>query len=124
MAAMRVARLSPDQRSATIQWVATAAVIAALGTHAGAADLLPTRHLPHRPLGHLPVVQPGHLPHASTGLPGGERTDRVISGWGANSTTGTSIAFPTDPSGVIGGTQFDPDYQFSPNWLSDTEGGR
>jgi hypothetical protein len=34
---------------------------------------------------------------------------------GSNSTfNGTSVAFPTDPSGVFGGTQFDPDYQFSP----------
>jgi hypothetical protein len=125
MAPSTVARLS--QRGGTLQWVATAAVIAALGTPAGAADLLPplpTRHLPHRPLGHLPVVQPGHLPRASTGLPGGERADRAITGWGANSTVGMSIAFPTDPSGVIGGTQFDADYQFSPNWLSGAEGGR
>jgi hypothetical protein len=107
--------------SGTIQWVVVAAVIAALGTPAGAADLLPPRHLPHRPLG--PVVPPSHLPRASTGLPSGERADSAIAGWGANSTfMGTSVAFPTDPSGVIGGTQFDPDYQFSPNWLSGTEG--
>jgi hypothetical protein len=112
--------------SGTIQWVAAAAVIAALGIPAGAADLLPPlppRHLPHRPLGDLPVVPPGHLPRASTGLPSGERA--AIAGWGANSTfMGTSVAFPTEPSGVIGGIQFDPDYQFSPNWLSGTEGGR
>ena len=37
---------------------------------------------------------------------------------------GTSVAFPTNPSGVIGGTQFDPDYQFSPKWLSGTEAVR
>jgi hypothetical protein len=114
--------------SGTIQWVAVAAVIAALGTPADAADLLPPlspRHLSHRPQGQLPVVQPGHLPRASTGLPSGERADSGIAGWGANSTLmGTSVAFPTDPSGVIGGTQFDPDRQFSPNWLSGTEGGR
>jgi hypothetical protein len=114
--------------SGTIQWVAVAAVIAALCTPAGAADLpppLPPRHLPHRPQGQLPVVPPGHLPRASTGLPSGERADSGITGWGANSTfMGTSVAFPTDPSGVIGGTQFDPDRQFSPNWLSGTEGGR
>jgi hypothetical protein len=114
--------------SRTIQWVAAAAVIAALGTPAGAADLLPSlsqRHLPHRPLGHLPVVPPGHLPRASTGLPSGERADSAIPGWRLNSTfMGTSVAFPTDPSGVIGGTQFDPDYQFSPKWLSGTEAVR
>src|ERR1700693_4694798 len=97
--------------SGTIQWVAAAAVIAALGTPAGAADLLPPlsqRHLPHRPLGHLPIVPPGHLPRASTGLPSGERVDSAIAGSGLNSRfMGTSPAFPTDPSGVIGGTQFD-----------------
>jgi hypothetical protein len=114
--------------SRTIQWVAAAAVIAALATPAGAADLLsplPPRHLPPRPLGHLPVVPPGHLPRVSTGLPTGEHADSAIAGWGANSTfMGTSVAFPTDPSGVIQGIQLDPDYQFSPNWLSGTEGGR
>jgi hypothetical protein len=114
--------------SGTIQWVAAVAIIAALGTPAGAADLLPPlsqRHLPHRPLSYLSVAPPGHLPGASTGLPSGKRADSAIAGWGANSTlTGTSVAFPTDPSGVIGGTQFDPVYQFSPKWLSGTEAGR
>ena len=114
--------------SGTIQWVAVAAVIAALCTPAGAADLLPPlppRHLPHRPLGHLPVVPPDHLPRASTGLPSGERVDSAIAGWGLHSTfMGTSVAFPTGPSGVIGGTQFDPDYQFSPKWLSGTDAVR
>jgi hypothetical protein len=113
--------------SRTIQWVAAAAIIAVLGNPAGAADLLPPlsqRH-PHRPLGHLPVVPPDHLPRASTGLPSGERVDSAIAGWGLNSTfMGTSVAFPTGPSGVIGGTQFDPDYQFSPKWLSGTEAVR
>jgi hypothetical protein len=37
---------------------------------------------------------------------------------------GTSVAFPTDPSGVIGGRQFDPVYQFSPKRLSGTEAAR
>ena len=114
--------------SGMMQSVAAAAVIAALGTPAGAADLLPPlplRHPPHRPLGQLPVVPPGHLPRGSTGLPSGEGASSAIAGGGANSTfMGTSVAFPTDPSGVIGGTQFDPDRQFSPNWLSGTEGGR
>jgi hypothetical protein len=114
--------------SGTIQWVAAVAIIAALGTPAGAADLLPPlsqRHLPHRPLGHLSVAPPGHPTRASTGLPSGKRADSTIAGWGLNSTlTGTSVAFPTDPSGVIGGTQFDPVYQFSPKWLSGTEAVR
>jgi hypothetical protein len=83
--------------SGTIQWVAAAAVIAALGTPAGAADLLPPlppRHLPHRLLGHLPIVPQGHLPGASTGLPSGERADSAIVGWGANSTfMQMSVAF-------------------------------
>jgi hypothetical protein len=116
------------RKTAFIQWVVAAAVIAAPGTTAGAADLLPPlppRHLPHRPLGHFPIVPLGHLPRALTGFPSGERADSAIAGWGAHSTfMGTSVAVPTDPSGVIGGTQFDPDYQFSPNWLSGTEGGR
>jgi hypothetical protein len=113
--------------SRTTQWMGAAAVIAALGTPAGAADLLPpssSRHLPHRPLGH-PVVPPGHLPRALTTLPSSERTDNAIAGWGLTSTfMGTSVAFPTDPSGVIGGTQFNPDNQFSPKWLSGTEAVR
>jgi hypothetical protein len=112
--------------SGMIQWVAAVAVIAALGTPAGAADLLPPlsqRHLSHRPLGHLPVAPPGHLPPASTGLPNGERADSAIAGWG-RTFMGTSVAFPTNPSGVIGGTQFDPVYQFSPKWLSGTEAVR
>jgi hypothetical protein len=114
--------------SRTIRRVAAAAVIAALGTPAGAADLLPPsseRHLPHRPLHHLPVVPPGHLPRASTGLPSGERADSAIAGWGLSRTfMGTSVPFPTVPSGVIGGTQFDPEHQFSPTWLSGTETAR
>jgi hypothetical protein len=64
-------------------------------------------------------------PGTSTGLPSGERADGAIVGWGAKSTLmQMSVAFPTDPSGVIGGTQFDPDHQFSPNWLSGREGIR
>jgi hypothetical protein len=75
--------------SETIQWVATAVVIAALGTPAGAADLLPplsARHLPHRPQGHLLTVPQGHLPGASIALPRGERAESAIVGRGANST--------------------------------------
>jgi hypothetical protein len=109
--------------SRMIQWVAAATVIAALGAPAGAADLLPPlsqRHPPHRPFGHLPVAPPGHLPPASTGLRNEERADSATAGWG-RTFMGTSVAFPTDPSGVIGGTQFDPDYQLSPKWLGGTE---
>jgi hypothetical protein len=113
--------------SRTINWVAAAAIIAALGTPAGAADLLPpfSPRLPHRPQGHLLIVPQDHLPGVSIALPSGERADSAIAGWGSNSTfMGTSVAFPTDPSGVIGGTQFDPNYQFSPKWLSGTEAVR
>jgi hypothetical protein len=116
----------PESR--TIQWVAAAAVIAALTAPAGSADLLPPsseRHLPHRPFHHLPVVPPGHLPRASTGLPTGERADSAITGWGLSRTfVGPSVAFPTVPSGVIGGTQFDANRQFSPAWLSGIEAVR
>jgi hypothetical protein len=123
-----LAREAAMSNSGMIQWVAAAAVIAALGMPAGSADLLPPlsqRHLPHRPLGHVPVVPPGHLPRASTGLPSGEPADSAIAGWGLSRTfMGTSVAFPTGPSGVIGGTQFDPDYQFSPKWLSGTDAVR
>jgi hypothetical protein len=76
--------------SETTRWVVAAAVITAVGTSAGAADLLPpltTRRLPHGPTGHLPAVQPGHLPRA-------ERADSEIPGWGANSNLGTSLHFP------------------------------
>jgi hypothetical protein len=103
-----------------LQWISAAAVIVALGAPGGAADLLPPstpRHLPH-----APQVQPRG---AATDLPSGERADGSIVAWGANSTfMQMSVAVPTDPSGVIGGTQFDPAYQLSPNWLSGRRGGR
>jgi hypothetical protein len=104
-----------------------AAVIAALCTSAGAADLLPPsspRHQPHRL--HLPVVPPpAQRPRASPPVPSGERSDGAISGWGTNSTSSeASVPFSTDPSGTIGGSRFDAKYQFSPNWLSGTEVGR
>jgi hypothetical protein len=34
---------------------------------------------------------------------------------------GKSVNFSTDPSGVISGTEFGSNYQFSPNWLSGAE---
>jgi len=98
--------------SGTILWVAAVAIIAALGTPAGAADLLPpapTRHAPHT----LPLRQsPPGLITASHDTPA-----RGDVGWGTTF-LGPSTAFSTDPSGVIGGTLFDDDYQFSPNWLA------
>jgi hypothetical protein len=72
----------------TVRWVAAAALIATLGTAAGAADLLPPfsqRYLPHRPLDHLPIVRPDHLPGAAMGLPNGQHADSSNAGWGANS---------------------------------------
>ena len=58
-------------------------------------------------------------------VPNAEPAGSAIVGWGANGTLmATPVAISTDPSGVIGGTQFDPAYQFSPNWLNGTEGGR
>jgi hypothetical protein len=113
--------------SVATKWATAAAVVAALGAPAGAADLLPAtpRHLPHRPQSHPPVVPPGHLPGATIGLPNAEPAGSAVVGWGTNGTLmATPVAISTDPSGVIGGTQFDPAYQFSPNWLNGTEGGR
>ena len=113
-----------------IQWVAVAAIIAALGMPARGADLLPPsppRHRAHAPPRNLPLPLPDHMPLAAPAgdLPRvqtGEHAGATITGWGANSTNdGASVRFLTDPSGVIDGTQFDPKYQFSPNWLKGTE---
>jgi hypothetical protein len=110
----------------TTKWATVAAVVAAaLSAPAGAADLLPPatpRHLPHGPQAHPPVVPPGHVPRATIGLPNAEPAGSAIVGWGTNGTLmATPVAISTDPSGVIGGTQFDPAYQFSPNWLNGTD---
>jgi hypothetical protein len=91
---------------------ATATFFGALVTSAGAADLLPpapSRQAPHT----LPLRQapPGSIP-ANHDAP--ERGDV---GWGTTF-LGPSTTFSTDPSGVIGGTLFDDDYQFSPDWLT------
>jgi len=122
--------------SRTIRWVVAAAVMATLGLTAGAADLLPPqppRHLPHGPPSHRPVVRivpPEQKPRASSGSPTGEhagvRPNGAATGWRATGTpAGTAADFPTDPSGVVtGGKQFDPDHQFSPDWLSGTAGER
>jgi hypothetical protein len=91
---------------------ATAALFGALVTSAGAADLLPpapSRHAPHT----LPLRQspPGSITaNHDTPARGGV-------GWGTTY-LGPSTTFSTDPSGVIGGTLFGDDYQFSPNWLT------
>jgi hypothetical protein len=91
---------------------AVAAVIAALGTLASAADLSPpspTRHRPNESLGHLPPP-----PEA----------DLAPKDWGATSTLdGPPVRFATDPSGVIGGTMFNSNHELSPDWLTGVEGG-
>jgi hypothetical protein len=91
---------------------AAAAPFGALVTSAGVADLpppAPSRHPPHT----LPLRQspPGSIMtnHATPA--------RGDAGWGTTF-LGPSTTFPTDPSGVIGGTLFDDDYQFSPDWLT------
>jgi hypothetical protein len=91
---------------------ATAALFGALVTSAGAADLLPpapSRHAPHT----LPLRQspPGLIP-TNRGAPA-----RGDVRWGTPF-LGPSTTFSTDPSGVIGGTLFEDDYQFSPDWLT------
>lgn len=95
-----------------VRRTAVAAVIAALGTLASAADLSPpspTRHRPNGSLGHLPPP-----PEA----------DLVPKDWGATSTLdGPPVRFATDPSGVIGGTMFNSNHQLSPDWLTGGEGG-
>src|SRR5271170_4028553 len=98
--------------SGTILWVAAVAIIAALGTPAGAADLLPpaaSRHAPHR----LPLRQ--SPPGSTTATHDTPARGNV--GWGTTS-LGPSATFSTDPSGVIGGTLYDDDYKFSPDWLT------
>jgi hypothetical protein len=88
-----------------------AAVIVALSTLAGAADLSPpspTRHRPHGPLGRLPLPP---------------RADLTTKNWGATSTfDGPPVRFSTDPSGVIGGTKFNSNYELSPDWLTGAKG--
>ena len=89
-----------------------AALLAALVTSAGAADLLPpaaSRHAPHR----LPLRQ--SPPGSTTDNRDTPARDNVS--WGTTF-LGPSTTFSTDPSGVIGGKLFDDDYKFSPNWLT------
>ena len=114
-----------------MRWVAAAAFIAALGTPADAADLSPLsphRHRPHSLLGaplpshHVPVVAPGRdLPRTQTG----EHAGDPVLDWGAKSTfDGPPVIFPTDPSGVIGGTLPSSNHELSPSWLTGTESSR
>jgi hypothetical protein len=91
---------------------AAASLFGALVTSAGAADLLPpaaSRHTPHT----LPLRQspPGSV------TANHDTSARGDVGWGTTF-LGPSTAFSTDPSGVIGGTLFDDDYKFSPDWLT------
>jgi hypothetical protein len=80
------------------------------------ADLLPPS-----PPSYLSPPAPRHLPtpasKGDTSVHGdgfaGENALRMF--------LGRSVTFSTDPSGVIGGTKFGSDYQFSPNWLSGAE---
>jgi hypothetical protein len=93
---------------------AVAALFGALVTPAGAADLLPpapSRHAPHVP----PLRQ--SAPGLVTGNDDAPIRGNV--GWGTTF-LGPSATFSTDPSGMIGGTLFDDDYQFTPNWLTGT----
>ena len=63
-----------------------------------------------------------HLPTpASRGLATGVRGDGLADKNALRTFLGKSVTFSTDPSGVIGGTKFGSDYQFSPNWLSGAE---
>jgi hypothetical protein len=96
------------------QKYAAAALFGALVTPAGAADLLPpapSRHAPHV----LPLRQsaPGSITDND------DAPVRGNVGWGTTF-LGPSATFSTDPSGVIGGTLFDDDYQLSPDWLTGT----
>jgi hypothetical protein len=45
-----------------------------------------------------------------------------VAGWGTSrGNVGLSANFPTDPSGVIGGKEFESKYEFSPNLLTEGE---
>jgi hypothetical protein len=141
------ARLS-DSR--TIRRALAAAVIAALGAPAIAADLSPApppppRHIrpstPHRvppPSQHLqslspespspppsgPSPPPLNPPSQGSALSqDGVRTAAgPVAGWGTSrGNVSSSPNFPTDPSGVMGGKEFDSKNEFSPNLLTEGE---
>jgi hypothetical protein len=66
-----------------------------------------------------------HLPTpASRGLATGVHGDGLADEHALRTFQGKSVTFSTDPSGVISGTEFGSNYQFSPNWLSGAEDGR
>jgi hypothetical protein len=63
-----------------------------------------------------------HLPTpASRDLAPGVRGDGLADEHAMRTFQGKSVTFSTDPSGVISGTEFGSNYQFSPNWLSGAE---
>jgi hypothetical protein len=63
-----------------------------------------------------------HLPTpASRGLATGVHGDGLADEHVLRTFQGKSVTFSTDPSGVISGTEFGSNYQFSPNWLSGAE---
>jgi hypothetical protein len=63
-----------------------------------------------------------HLPTpASRGLATGVHGDGLADEHALRTFQGKSVTFSTDPSGVISGTEFGSNYQFSPNWLSGAE---
>jgi hypothetical protein len=63
-----------------------------------------------------------HLPTpALRGLAPGVRGDGLADEHALRTFQGKSVTFSTDPSGVISGTEFGSNYQFSPNWLSGAE---
>jgi hypothetical protein len=63
-----------------------------------------------------------HLPTpASRGLATGVHGDGLADENALRTFQGKSVTFSTDPSGVISGTEFGSNYQFSPNWLSGAE---
>jgi hypothetical protein len=79
---------------------------------ASAADLsapAPSRQTPN-------TVQLRQSPPSSI-ITNHDRPERVDVRWGIIF-LGPSTAFNIDPSGVIGGSLFNDDYQFSPDWLT------
>lgn len=141
------ARLS-DSR--TIRGALAAAVMAALGTPAIAADLSPApppapRHVrpstPHRappPSQHLQSLSPESpspappnpsppplnppSPGSALSQDGVRTTAGPVAGWGTSrGNVSSSANFPTDPSGVIGGKEFESKSEFSPNLLTEGE---
>jgi hypothetical protein len=63
-----------------------------------------------------------HLPTPpARGLAAGVHGDGVADENALRTFQGKSVTFSTAPSGVISGTNFGSNYQFSPNWLSGAE---